>query len=633
MESDDSSCLEAWHAIDLVNVQLALDEQAGQVADFRESSINGRKELAVRTKEFKKREDVRKAPDSSVLKTELPKLLRGYQLEVDSLTQRAKFAENCFLSMYRLIREAPDPSKALAKYSSVSFHAQAAKVELENRLVEKENEIAKLKDKLDKAKVFESSVGKDADDETKEKEKMAKEQEREMRERYEQNIAEKYQEELETCRTNLETEISNMAVQLELAQSEIETQNEVVQSLQASLSNFERKPKSISQVEQASRFEEENRSLLADLQEARRKEVELLGKISVYEAQHSTMVAQHQQHAAEMNSMLVEKTNQLADARQQLSSCASKEEYNKLRNQLLVIQRELYNVEDDDGNKNTNMNGEEELDGLDTWFLTTTKQLKQELILSKRTIEEQKTLIEKVKQAEERLGDALKDQTALVAKLESEMEAGMVGRPRTETTLPNVSAPAAQSSGEFQETDHTITDQQQALNSMLQAVCAQRDRLRAQLQAKEEEMDAKSKAKNETEQALRKLKEDNVQLYQRIRFLQNYKASERSTLIADGSVPTETTDLESGQAVVLSSQGRAKVGGLGRGVEHKYKTIYESDMNPLEAFKQKESERLQKNVPRIERLALQTFNAFLTRSRGRVFLVIYPAVLHILLIW
>ena len=107
------SCLEAWQEIDLQNVQLSLDEQASKIADFREACHLSRRELAAATKTFKKLPNVRDAPEESVIKAKLPKLLREYQEEVDRLTQRAKFSENCFLVIYKLIREAPDPGTEL----------------------------------------------------------------------------------------------------------------------------------------------------------------------------------------------------------------------------------------------------------------------------------------------------------------------------------------------------------------------------------------------------------------------------------------------------------------------------------------------------------------------------------------
>ena len=41
-------------------------------------------------------------------------LLKLYQGEIDQLTRRSRFAENSFLTLYKSLYEAPDPSAALA---------------------------------------------------------------------------------------------------------------------------------------------------------------------------------------------------------------------------------------------------------------------------------------------------------------------------------------------------------------------------------------------------------------------------------------------------------------------------------------------------------------------------------------
>jgi homeobox protein cut-like len=39
--------------------------------------------------------------------------LKAYQEEIDRLTKRCKFAENAYLSVYKVLAEAPDPVKGL----------------------------------------------------------------------------------------------------------------------------------------------------------------------------------------------------------------------------------------------------------------------------------------------------------------------------------------------------------------------------------------------------------------------------------------------------------------------------------------------------------------------------------------
>mmetsp|Transcript_18824 Transcript_18824/g.36914 ORF Transcript_18824/g.36914 Transcript_18824/m.36914 type:complete len:711 (+) Transcript_18824:177-2309(+) len=689
--SSATSVLEAWQAIDLGNVQLALDDQASKVAEYRESCTASRNKLATKTREFKKREDVRKADENSVIKTEVRKLLRSYQEEVDTLTTRAKFAENCFLSMYRLIREAPDPSYALADASRISFEADMGISEMKKACFEKDQEIAKLQKRLEANKVFQSKSDQNAiDEEVSAELERIRAEEAERREALVHEMDQKYQDQLEEFRSKAEEDLANLTMQLEMTHSDLENQTEQVQVLQNKLrelgeardaadgssqqgaSSADANPSGNKGSSAHLSLEEENSRLLRDLQVAQEEQERLLAEFATTRQEFEGNQERHEQEIQQLTHALNDKSEHLASAREQLSAAVSREDYDRLRRKFALIQRELYNVHDD-GEENfaaeTGPNGSsssgdpiDEPDSLEAFFVKSTRQLKEDLMVAKMTIEEQRAEIRLLKETEQRLSDALKDQRDLASKLESDLALGTTSLPATVSAvkpLPdfsdmNLSAdliPAsAQSSGEMSAvqdvtalvestpTGNTTVGQSQkqvqALNSMLQAVCAQRNRLRAQLQANEEELDIQRRKIQDSEQRMKSMQEDNVQLYQRIRFLQNYKASERSTLISEGLPSGAIEDIESATpgrtgGVMVSAQGVAKVAGLGRGVEHRYRNLYESDIDPLKAFKQQESERLYQTIPQVERVAITVCNAFLTRSRGRVFLVVYTALLHL----
>lgn len=50
----------------------------------------------------------------------------GYQAEIDNITKRTKYAENAFLTVYKLLADAPDPAPlfeiAVVKYLSVLYN-------------------------------------------------------------------------------------------------------------------------------------------------------------------------------------------------------------------------------------------------------------------------------------------------------------------------------------------------------------------------------------------------------------------------------------------------------------------------------------------------------------------------------
>ncbi|KAG2079224.1 hypothetical protein BDR04DRAFT_1146939 [Suillus decipiens] len=76
--------------------------QGIEIVDNQKESVLGRKQLADRTKEFKK------IPDDEKLNS-FKGLLKAYQTEIDNLTKRSKVSENAFLNVYKVLAEAPDP--------------------------------------------------------------------------------------------------------------------------------------------------------------------------------------------------------------------------------------------------------------------------------------------------------------------------------------------------------------------------------------------------------------------------------------------------------------------------------------------------------------------------------------------
>lgn len=129
--------LSVWSDIGLSHLQRNLDDEGVEILELQKKSILTRKELASRTKAF------RKLSDDSKL-TEIKSLLKLYQGEIDNLTQRSKFSETSFMNLYKLIAEAPDPVPLLeASIDSVLTASEVTTLTEENsRLVEKLNKCA-----------------------------------------------------------------------------------------------------------------------------------------------------------------------------------------------------------------------------------------------------------------------------------------------------------------------------------------------------------------------------------------------------------------------------------------------------------------------------------------------------------
>ncbi|CAM9567605.1 unnamed protein product [Ascophyllum nodosum] len=118
-------CSTAWDEVGLSALRPSLDQQALAIAENQESSLETRKELAAQAKAFRQSVEADLGATSDI-RTASGVLVRAFKAEIDSLTTRSRFAENSFLTLYKLLREAPDPAitvTALANAARAAFKA------------------------------------------------------------------------------------------------------------------------------------------------------------------------------------------------------------------------------------------------------------------------------------------------------------------------------------------------------------------------------------------------------------------------------------------------------------------------------------------------------------------------------
>ncbi|TNY17439.1 CASP C terminal-domain-containing protein [Rhodotorula diobovata] len=154
-DSSFAHALSVWKGINLEDLQRTMDAQGLEIVDGSKENLVGRKNLAERTREFKKVPDDEKGP---VFKT----LLKAYQGEIDNLTRRGKVAENAFLNVYKLLAEAPDPYPLLDAAVDQTARASEAKL-LESELARAKDEISSLKQQLVESQQVEKERKKLAD--------------------------------------------------------------------------------------------------------------------------------------------------------------------------------------------------------------------------------------------------------------------------------------------------------------------------------------------------------------------------------------------------------------------------------------------------------------------------------------
>jgi homeobox protein cut-like len=111
---------------------------------------------------------------------------------------------------------------------------------------------------------------------------------------------------------------------------------------------------------------------------------------------------------------------------------------------------------------------------------------------------------------------------------------------------------------------------------------------------------------------LERSKADNVKLYEKMRFVQDY-SQQKPTKGRSGKKRGE--DLESGMT---------------GDVESKYKKMYEDDINPFTAFSKKEKERRYKELGIRDKITLTSGRFLLGNKYARTFIFFYSIGLHLL---
>ena len=125
----------AWRSLDLTTLVSNLDPTAAELVAYQKDSLIQRKELAQKTKAFRKLDDASKL-------NEVKDLLKAYQSYVDVLTTHNKAVHAGFMKAYSPLSEAPDPYPLLEASvdSLVTAEEVTPRLEKENKDLKKQNE-------------------------------------------------------------------------------------------------------------------------------------------------------------------------------------------------------------------------------------------------------------------------------------------------------------------------------------------------------------------------------------------------------------------------------------------------------------------------------------------------------------
>ncbi|MED6146049.1 hypothetical protein PIB30_030966 [Stylosanthes scabra] len=613
-----------WKDFDLEKEKSILDEQGLRIAENQENSQKNRRKLAESTRDFKK------APTEDKLGL-FNTLLKGYQEEVDNLTKRAKFGENAFLNIYQKLYEAPDPYPTIASVAEQDL--KLSELESENRKMKVELE--EFRTEATHLKNQQATIRR-LEERNRQLEQQMEEKVKEIVEIKQRSLAEENQKTLEL--QSAKESVSNMQKLHELAQNQLfelraqseeeraAKQSEVnllmdeVERAQTMLFSLEREKGVLrSQLQTANEDTEmknrdsvDSNSALENSLIAKEKLIsELNMELHNIETTLSSEREEHMNDIKKFTAMLNEKEAALEAMKRDLQARPTEKMVDDLRKKVKILQAVGYNsIEAEDWEVATSG---EEMSKMESLLLDKNRKMEHELTQLKVKLSEKSSSLETAEDTIKELMAKVNEQQKLIQKLEDDISKGYNSNPKDNKGIFlddwDLSEAGRGEVSESSDQRHVSVNQDQ--NSMLKVICNQRDRFRARLRETEEEIRQLKEKIGALTVELEKTKADNVNLYGKIRYVQDYNTEK---VVSRGS-KKYAEDLESGSA---------------SDVESKYKKIYEDDINPFAAFSKKERDQRYKELGIRDRITLSSGRFLLGNKYARTFAFFYTIGLHVL---
>ncbi|KAI0663567.1 CASP C terminal-domain-containing protein [Cubamyces menziesii] len=659
-EQNFSGALATWKDINLSELQKTLDAQGIEIVENQKESVVGRKALADRTKEFKK------IPDEEKL-TAFKTLLKSYQTEIDNLTKRAKTAENAFLSVYKVLAEAPDPYPLLEAAVDQTVKVAEAR-ELEQELQRTREENADLRKRLNEVSALENAKKK-ADARVEQLEQKMEDLIQEKVTQKENELNATYDEKMR----NYEEREQDLQRQLALTKNQLRDLRMSHESNQAKLLDHTQRQDQevvaklaeldmmVADLEHANSrvatVERRNELLRAEI-EAIKSGHEGAERIKEYESKIADLESEtdrlsqaleaQKRATEEAQAAAAKKVDELgkevqkksAEVDQLRSKLKQYSDYDEIKRELEIMKYvEFAGLEGDDDADGVTLNGDalglqlpdpnaekanaQQGKPLEVLLATKNKRILEELTKFRILHAELETALQSVQSQLAATEFELEKQRALNEKLETDLlqmdqrkgDAGQNGvNPSPGTSTPvDVLAELGKKTSDSPARNTPIPFAPSADTSILPIVTAQRDRFRQRNAELEDELRKQFNIISELRAEVKSLQADNLKLYEKVRYMQSYRE--------DSATRPSTLD-----PLPSNSAGRSDD-------MSKYRARYEEAMNPFQAFRGREATRAYESLNVLERGVLVLTRAILGNRRTRTAFIFYAISLHLVTVF
>ncbi|WPH03511.1 Hypothetical protein R9X50_00639100 [Acrodontium crateriforme] len=653
----------AWRSLGLTTLVSSLDVAAEELVTHQKDSLLQRKELAQKTKDFRKLEDGAKLG-------EIKDLLKAYQTYIDVLTNHSKSISSAFMQAYSPLSDAPDPyplleasvdavvtaDEVVPKLESENerLHKQVAKLNEQLEESEKQLEIERSKrqsfegsqdNKIKEVEESWSAVIKEKEGNWAAKERTLEEkvenQERllkELKANYE--VSQRLEKSDEDAQDGRSTAT---AAELEIVTSELEKANIRLAEMQArneqlridlaqsaSQSHSSSRSSAVEDDPAYLRLRSENSSLLRKLDSAK------LDK----DAEKNTVETKLRALEREMKSLKAD--------RESLKTKVQKwSDYDEVKRELDMLRSiEFATGYDDDVNETNTIRTNGDATGgesLEQLLLARNKKLSNELTelrVSHNEIQQKLESLtedlsntnmdlEKAQKLNATLeNDLLKTQQEASNAFETMSVAGTYtsrypksgyGSRRGGGTSPTSSIIGGFDSSSGAGSPRTLESLRAGEgggSGILPMVTAQRDRFKKKIGELEQELQKQYQIVASLRSEVSSLQKDNLNLYEKTRYVSSFSRTTASGASYGGNANPSTVEI-----------------GTSSDASDRYRSAYESNLSPFAAFRGRESARAMKRMGLLERAVFQVTRMVLATRTSRNLFACYCLGLHVLILF
>ncbi|KAG6008802.1 hypothetical protein E4U21_003831 [Claviceps maximensis] len=641
--------ISAWRSVDLTALTSSLDNTASEIVTYQRDSTVQRKELAQKTKEFRKLDDPSKL-------NEIKGLLKAYQNFIDLLTNHSKSINSAFLQTYSSISEVPDPyplleasvdsllvsEETIPRLTEENKHLQDTVSKLTSQLEETEVKLQSeqsgrkeiettLESRVKEVESSWNAVLEERKDNWEAKEKSLEEkvenQDRllnEMRASYEVNQrlgkanedrdskrAFSSSAELEMLHSDIERTSTRLA--------DVEARNEQLRlELAKAKSSFSTQPeRSFDDDPGYMRMRSENSSLIRKLDSSRMEK-------EVMRREWDSQVR-----------ALERETAHLRDEKETLKTKIQKwGDYEDIKQELEVLKSIEFSTGDDDETHERSQDSEDKGDSLERLLLSRNKKLSDELTVLRVSHQDLQGRLEDLQEELSRTNAELEKSLNLNRKLEEDLEnmqaeganvfpsgASVAGTyvTRAQTRKGRLSPTSSIISGIDPRMAPGEREPMGGGSGILPMVTAQRDRFKKKNTELENELTETYRTVQQLRQEVAALQKDNLNLYEKTRYVSTYNRG--------GATATSSSAYSSNPNPAAVSIGESGSPGIAM---DRYRKAYESNISPFAAFRGRESARAYHRMSLPERVVYSITRMVLASRASRNLFAAYCVALHVL---